>query len=497
VLLVHGINTRGLWIQAIKPTLEDAGFVVAPTSFGKFSILRFLLPFDWAHAKAIERVVTAINTAKTLYQPTRMSVISHSFGTYVIARILADHPEFVWERIIFCGSVVRDDFPLHKSIRFKIPLLNEVGSKDFLPALAESVTWGYGSVGSNGFNVPPVETRWHDGFHHSSFLTEPFCKTFWIPFLRDGTLVRGDPPTALPLGIRFITGLPLRWLWPVALAGIVLLFIKLPPGDIPARAAENPRLASFTLNVPRENLEPGSRYWSRPVDDRWIERYPSGRVTTFDVKPQRISLNGCDGSVAVHEEDNLEIFIPDYGCRPGLVRFRWQQKGWRKLFPWSRPNWHDLAEMQQVRLERVTDAIAAAKEKLNELHTQLWMISSGKDYFIFGLIEKYRKAKNDNDVPTASATWTQIKGTASGLLKSATKARDLIIESPMLAQVITPEIKQRISTSAANEAVVLQRIADADEPTVDALDAWKAEMQELLDKLASQLTDIESILHRS
>jgi len=220
VVLVHGINTYAHWISTIKPALEDADFRVSATSYGRFGILRFLLPLNSLHRGAIQRVVTDIQTAIRIHNPRRMSVICHSFGTYVIARVLAEHPEFRWNRIIFCGSVLRDDFPLHQYLdRFNQPLINEVGTRDFLPALAQSVTWGYGSVGSNGYNAPPVETRWHRRLFHSDFLTPEFCTRFWIPFLRDGTIVRADAPSTLPLPIRLITKLPLRWLVSVSLLG--------------------------------------------------------------------------------------------------------------------------------------------------------------------------------------------------------------------------------------------------------------------------------------
>jgi hypothetical protein len=114
-----------------------------------------------------------------------MSIISHSFGTYIVGRLLTDYPEFQWYRIIFCGSVIREDFPFDQVLeRFSYPLLNEIGTKDYWPALAESAGWDYGSVGSTGFNRPPVESRWHHGYAHNDFLTEDFCKEFWIPFLQ-------------------------------------------------------------------------------------------------------------------------------------------------------------------------------------------------------------------------------------------------------------------------------------------------------------------------
>jgi hypothetical protein len=44
------------------------------------------------------------------------------------------------------------DFPFEQYLkRFTIPVINEIGTRDFLPALAESITWGYGSVGTHGF----------------------------------------------------------------------------------------------------------------------------------------------------------------------------------------------------------------------------------------------------------------------------------------------------------------------------------------------------------
>jgi len=209
----------------VKPALERAGFSVAATSYGKFGIPRFLLPFRKLRSKAVRDVIRDIRTAIEVHQkrfgttPKKMSVISHSFGTYLISRILVDYPEFTWDRIIFCGSVVREDFPFSKEIlyRFNDPLLNEVGTKDFLPALAESAGWGYGSVGSTGFNRPPVETRWHHGLGHSDFLTAHFCNSFWIPFLRGAKPISADKPTDLPMWIRGIVIFPLRWIIPIVL----------------------------------------------------------------------------------------------------------------------------------------------------------------------------------------------------------------------------------------------------------------------------------------
>jgi hypothetical protein len=154
-----------------------------------------------------------------------MSVISHSFGTYVVGKILTDVPDLQWDRVIFCGSVVREDFPLQRVTRsFRHPLLNDVGTRDFWPALAESAGWGYGSVGSTGFNRPPVDTRWHTGFRHSDFLTAQFCTKFWVDFLKGDKPKPGDKSSAMPLWVRLLAAFPLRW--------ILLLPLLLPIGAL-------------------------------------------------------------------------------------------------------------------------------------------------------------------------------------------------------------------------------------------------------------------------
>jgi len=223
VVLVHGINTFADWMPGLKKTLEAEGFEVAATSYGRMRVSEFLLPIRRIRERAVKRVVAEIRTAIDLHDPDMISVITHSFGTYVVAQILKNEPRH-WHRVIFCGSVVRDDFPFGDVVdRFDFPLINEVGTRDFWPALAESVTWGFGAIGSHGLNHPAVTTRWHAGFRHGDFLTTDFCRDYWVPFLRDGLIKEAGQPGKLPWPIRFATILPLRWFYPLVAVAIALL----------------------------------------------------------------------------------------------------------------------------------------------------------------------------------------------------------------------------------------------------------------------------------
>lgn len=337
VILVHGINTEALWMELVKPALEEEGFVVATTSYGSYSVLRFLLPFKFLRTTAADRILRNIFTAQKIHKPERMSVISHSFGTHVIATLLAEQPQFEWNRIIFCGSVVKDTFPLdHYLDRFRQPILNEVGKHDVWPALAESLSWAYGSIGSKGLHHPAVETRWHTGYKHSDFLTAKFTKKYWVPFLRNGTVVRGDRPVALPAWIRVIASLPLRYLFPVIVLATSLLFAvqstSLIPeiwlqrfqGDMPALYPETDatRVQSFTFQTAPEEIKPGLREWVRVAPDRWKQVYPD-KTVEFAKVVKRIHLDICDGTVVSDTANStFQGFIPDKNCLDQRFLFR-------------------------------------------------------------------------------------------------------------------------------------------------------------------------------
>jgi len=220
VLLIHGIRDYALWQNEIKHTLRDEGFLPVSTNYGRFDLLRFLAPIAFFRNRAIETVWVQIRDARKEYPAAIFSVIAHSFGTYVFARILQKGFDFRFNRVIFCGSVLPYNFPFEQiSDRFTSPIVNDVGTRDVWPAMAESATWGYGSAGTYGFRRPRVEDRWHNGAHHGYFLSACFCKKFWVPFLRDGTVVRGATEAEPSrLWLRALSFLRIKYIVVVALA---------------------------------------------------------------------------------------------------------------------------------------------------------------------------------------------------------------------------------------------------------------------------------------
>ncbi|MGB6175215.1 MAG: alpha/beta hydrolase, partial [Methylocella sp.] len=218
VILIHGFNTRAHWMNDVKPALQRRGFAVGATSFGDFGFARFL-SFPACREVAKERILKGIRTAERIYRddnagnaPKKMSVIAHSFGSWLFMRILCENPGLKFHRIILCGSVLREDYDFDPVLhQFARPLLNHIGTRDYWPAIGESAGWGNGSIGSNGLNHPAAENRWHKDFHHSDFLTGDFCAKFWLPFLEGKGPEPADKWQMLPLWVRAVTFLPLRW----------------------------------------------------------------------------------------------------------------------------------------------------------------------------------------------------------------------------------------------------------------------------------------------
>jgi hypothetical protein len=189
VVLVHGIRDFALWQETVGRSLSEAGFRVEFTNYGRFDLFRFLMPIKYFRRNAIGEVLKQIRIAKQTSGADEISIIAHSFGTYVVSHILQENFDLKFRRIIFCGSVVRYGFPFEQFYqRFDPPILNDVGTRDIWPATAESVTWGYGSAGTYGFRRPLVKDRWHNGAGHGFFLKPGFSRTFWIPFLTDGRI---------------------------------------------------------------------------------------------------------------------------------------------------------------------------------------------------------------------------------------------------------------------------------------------------------------------
>ncbi len=104
VLLIHGIRTQADWGPMVRSKLEIPGQVeVVPIKYGYFDALRFWFPF-WTRHRPVEHVYTQIRVAlqrsRKTHPEAKLSIIAHSFGTYVVGKILQRHFDLHIHRLI-------------------------------------------------------------------------------------------------------------------------------------------------------------------------------------------------------------------------------------------------------------------------------------------------------------------------------------------------------------------------------------------------------------
>lgn len=228
VVLIHGIRTDAVWEDLVAHKFRlITGLDVRPISYGYFDSFRFWVPFLTRDAplKRIERELRAIRESNPSIP---ISVIAHSFGTYVIVRILDDNPFLHLNWLILCGSIVPRAFRWDRIRKGQLehPVINDCGQRDIWPILAQSASWGYGASGTLGFGSADAIDRYHP-VTHSEFFTVSFVKKYWIPLFATGEIVYPTQPRWKTIWWQsLLARVPLQWgliaaiLFSAVLAGV-------------------------------------------------------------------------------------------------------------------------------------------------------------------------------------------------------------------------------------------------------------------------------------
>jgi pimeloyl-ACP methyl ester carboxylesterase len=230
IAFVHGIRTRAVWFEPLAAVLERIPNVSTRSlSYGYLDLLRFLVP--GLRRGTIRHLKDQLALLARENEDARVSVIAHSFGTYVVSRLLDQEPSIRLNRVVFCGSVVPPRYNWHR-IAGKIdnkPVVNECGTRDPWPVLA-TLTLGYGASGTFGFQHTEVLNRFHD-LAHSGFFRSEFYEIHWVPLW----LQPDAPPKSLayrppsPGWLNLLGIFPLRWILAIAIA-LIIGFLSLRRG---------------------------------------------------------------------------------------------------------------------------------------------------------------------------------------------------------------------------------------------------------------------------
>ena len=196
IITLHGIRTRGTWQKQVAPILARNGFTPYLLDYGYFSALKFVLP--WARNRKLRWLRDTISDICEKERVSRVSIIAHSFGSYLVAKLVESNPSFLFDKIILTGSIVDANFDWNSYIeKGRVNLVrNDFGRLDNWPAIASNVVPGAGPSGRQGFkNSSKNERLINYDFklhgHSSSFHINHY-KEFWVPTLKKSALSKQD-----------------------------------------------------------------------------------------------------------------------------------------------------------------------------------------------------------------------------------------------------------------------------------------------------------------
>ena len=216
---LHGIRTHAHWQRSVSEVAGPAGWRTRLDRwyFGRFSVLRFLLPGQremkvrWFRKTYDEETH---DREVILGEGEYPSIIAHSFGTYILGNALLKYDWLQFDKVILCGSILPPDFPWDQLIeRGQVQSVrNEYGVKDIWTRV---VTWfvrGTGPSGTTGFTCRHERFEQEKFYYdHSEYFEKGHMRAKWLPFLskdsppksvRPGTVSR--PRERPPWGLYFL-----------------------------------------------------------------------------------------------------------------------------------------------------------------------------------------------------------------------------------------------------------------------------------------------------
>lgn len=224
IVLIHGIRTFAEWFDLLKSEIENnSDTSVYFIKYGFFDALRFWFPL-FTRSGVINHVKRELRNIRNEHRTADLIVVAHSFGTYVISKILSSESDIDIKRLLICGSIIPENFRWDLIPKLPKPILNDCGVKDIWPVAAKTLSWGYGTSGSFGFNSIHIEDRYFD-VGHSGFFNNDFITTYWLPFIIDGKIESSNETISRPKTSyikSLISIIPLQWIIIILMLYILL-----------------------------------------------------------------------------------------------------------------------------------------------------------------------------------------------------------------------------------------------------------------------------------
>ncbi|HHG8918181.1 TPA: esterase/lipase family protein [Klebsiella oxytoca] len=197
LVTIHGLLSNASWNSELVPIFSNDGWTVAPYYYG-YTTPDILLR-KGERRKAVDDFREWIQSIKDQYcqsPDTKISVIAHSFGTYIIGAYLAGFegdPPVQFESIILTGSILSEDYDWGKMEKtYSVGnVRNEIAPNDQWVKWMPDSSWIkldelFGKAGTNGFSSTSsiLEQIKTSIFDHNNVIKRDVILKKWLPYLK-------------------------------------------------------------------------------------------------------------------------------------------------------------------------------------------------------------------------------------------------------------------------------------------------------------------------
>lgn len=188
VFIMHGMNSEGDWATTAYDNLVWYNFNPSTPRYGKTSKRRYR--FKKHHVEILDRLEKSILDKVQSFPNHKYSVIAHSFGTYLFAKLLELQTMPNFHRVVLNGAILTRSFDWEKHLSTgKVGrVLNVCGDRDVVPLKAAFANRDQGCSGTLFFyrdDDKIVNVRLEDTDHSDMVCDDEVLKDLWVPFLLD------------------------------------------------------------------------------------------------------------------------------------------------------------------------------------------------------------------------------------------------------------------------------------------------------------------------
>lgn len=198
LISIHGLFSSATWNTIIAPVASNQGWVFAPYVYCSNTPL--LLISKRKRQKAVDDFRTWFYDITERYSDLPISIIAHSFGTYIIGTYLrgfetVEFPPKKIDSVILTGSILPESYPWDKVIGHSVgSVYNTIAPNDqwvrFMPqgrlGILLNMTESFGKSGINGFSYKGeyfIE-RSMNILHHNNSIERDIIETQWMPHIQ-------------------------------------------------------------------------------------------------------------------------------------------------------------------------------------------------------------------------------------------------------------------------------------------------------------------------